>query len=706
MTPPAGGPQESVTACGLHGSLRNVTPEQRAALIKHITDISTSVSVASRRGSLLALYHFTSLLQTGLPLPRNWKEDTFWRQLLLIGGDNKHCDAGVQASWVQVGGTLPPLVRALNDGQSLTYAAQKLKTVFFNNIWAPLGSRMARMCKVFLKQRRAIMPAPCGGKRKQPEQEVEAGTPAQPLLTVSKLAYAMETGEAEHLPADVARFVAWVRSRLFAASPVDATSPNDALHKPASADTVIDAAWAKRNLVRVYRFNFWLLRCFRHYEHRGLRLAPVVSVGRKFASLDKVVLFKALQQCNVISPQQAAACSDAEVMHATLSCHFSMPRPRAREWTLFIDSDGVSAHYHSVRACDGAARRACKAVVTARKGAGKAAKKAAEEATAARKAAGLPQLEAAEEAEQPKPKKRATRKPTLEAEDPIKALLVERSLAPEDVLIVGVDPGRVNIAYAAVRLPEEERVESWSLTARDYYRCSGVNTYSRLLQAWHAPRLAAWSQLGDLKSGNAADVLSYLSSVHEIEPGWWQEVLKRRRGRWRARMFASKRRTVDNFWVGVKANIAALAPDKTAVLAYGSATFSASGRGNLTVPTTGMYKAAARQLPVCMQAEYRTSQVSPCCHEQVHKVWRTSDAEGTHHYHHGERVPYKKDVASQVRGLLFCPKCSSFLNRDRVGALNIGDKLRRRMLGEPLLECFTWMRKAERKRRKAAAAHE
>ena len=745
-------PPETVTVCGLHKSLRTTTPTQHAALIKHITDISTSVSIASRRGSLFANYHFTRLLQNNLPLPtKTWKEDTFWRRILLVGDSQEPSDDAEQASppdpqqaesWQQVKAQLPvdPKSRRLNDWASLSYASQSLKTCFFNNIWVPLGARITRLCKVSNQFRgaettRCAMRTASARLTHPPPKCRCAQVFLQTRESTSRVATwrmvrAVEDGQADDkLPEDVVAFVQLVRAQLLAARPLDGAS------EPAKPTTLINDRWAKKNLARVYRFNYWMLTWLRetkqakHAEvkkpRRGIRLAPVCKVSRKFAVMDGGVLLRALRCCSVITKEQEKACAaDADVLHGMVSSYFHMPQPAKRVWTLIMNTDGVSAHYHSVNKLDWERFGAFKAEGEVRKAVGKAVAAEARKAADARKAAGLPELVVEEEEEEEKPK--VKRKPKVEEEDPVQPLLRELGVAPADVVVLGVDPGRRNIVYASARVPGEqecgaarecfhpaasvkppgERVMTWSLTARDYYRLSGVNTHARKLAAWHQSRLAAWSQLGDLKTGDCVDVLGYMAQAHAISQGWWDEVLKRRHGRWRACIHRSKRSAVDTFWGGVKRDVeAALRPSgKRVVVAYGGATFSASGIGNLTVPTTAMYKACARQLPTCLQTEFRTSQVCPRCHAQVHKVWCSLDPfqEGGF-YRHGKETPYKKEPGVlEVRGLLFCPDCSKYMNRDKVGSLNIGDNLKRRVLEQPLLEAFTWMRKEERKKRLAA----
>ena len=646
-------PRETVTCCGLSQSLL-VPARQKQDVIKHITAISTSVSKAVRRGSLFASVHFTRLLEHGLDVPiKQCKTDSFWRQIMLVGSADI-ADAELSATWQQVQGYIPYNAndRALNDWQSMTYAAQTMKTVFINNIYVPLGNRLTRMCKVFLYKRKTT-----------------------PVVRVSAAVRAVEDGNVADLPDDVAAFVLQIRAQLMGDSKAALTT-----------------AWMKKHLDKVLSFNYWMQKWFQEHGRRGIRLVPLFTVSRKFVKLDTGTLVRILHHCKILTnAEKEVGDSDDDMELDILASYFRAPGARTRTWTGMMDTDGVQANYHSVSTTDFESYRRYKAEAQARKAAGKAAKAAQPEG----------EVSEAEPDDEPVAERRpltpaAARKPKV---DQLQQLLEARGIRAEDAVVLGVDPGRRNIVYVASRLAKG--VTTWQLGARQYYRQSGINTHKRKLQTWHRERQQAWSELGNMRTAATRDVVSYVQAVSALQPMWMDEVLKRRHGRWRARIYNGKRRTVDRFWGGVQRDVQSLEPAKQPVVAYGGASFSASGLGNLTVPTTTVYKSCARIFEVCeLQSEYRTSQVCPACHAQVEKVWVDMDPLSDAFLCHGARIPYKCGNVMGITGLLFCPECDKFVNRDKVGSLNIGDNFGRRMRGEPVLEAF----QVQKKKRKARTA--
>jgi hypothetical protein len=140
--------------------------------------------------------------------------------------------------------------------------------------------------------------------------------------------------------------------------------------------------------------------------------------------------------------------------------------------------------------------------------------------------------------------------------------------------------------------------------------------------------------------------------------------------------------------------LGAAEPNKRLATAYGAATFSPSGTGKPATPTTAAYKAALRLRSfgaiVERQNECRTSKQCCHCHGDVEACWQSvrlrlepepvTDAAGASpcpsqltatiqvETCHGPKVP---EACTYLRGLLFCPDRSKFLNRDRSAALNI-----------------------------------
>jgi len=123
-------------------------------------------------------------------------------------------------------------------------------------------------------------------------------------------------------------------------------------------------------------------------------------------------------------------------------------------------------------------------------------------------------------------------------------------------------------------------------------------------------------------------------------------------------------------------------PDAKIVVIYGAATLSPFGKSNLTVRTTGIYKALKRVFPVVeLQEKFRTTIDCHKCHMTTKNIWERCAATLQVHgesvrlalagvLEHRTRV---SKVWRKVRGLRFCPNCVECLNRDMNGSINIGN---------------------------------
>lgn len=88
----------------------------------------------------------------------------------------------------------------------------------------------------------------------------------------------------------------------------------------------------------------------------------------------------------------------------------------------------------------------------------------------------------------------------------------------------------------------------------------------------------------------------YMQRLLEVIGDWWELARKPRESRARFQQYIGKRRALDWFFGGVRRFWAKRFPGVTVLIAYGHAfqTTKPSGKGELTVPTTGTYQAALR----------------------------------------------------------------------------------------------------------------
>ena len=621
--------------------------------------IACNVSRMLRRASLILSYHLHSALESGTPLPSKavLKNVTFWRQLLLVGcrGDNgkeaKHDDAFIQESWSVLRDKFPPIDRNKHDGQIITHAARTFKTAFFNNLWMPFFGRVAKVAK-----------------SKFPKEE-KVGF---------RVCVAVETGAAvEGLSNEAAAFASEIRSALGAKTRTTVTNSFIASH-PAEA----------------LRVTHQLQCALRAANVKGARLTPIFKVRRAHVLLDAESLIPLLRDAGVFNANEQRTLEEigARVMNAAdyslrqaiVASYFNVPRPargtdqagNRNVWTLALTTDGATAHFACVSAAEWSRYVSDKIEVTRKKMDGK------KRAAAARAAGCCADSESESELEEPMNKPKPPKKPSTAA---------ARTLFPNDTVTVTIDPGRSNIAYVAISGSSGDGTMHRSfmrLTARQYYNESGIWRTTKKKQRWLGETMMdAFRRMADrtnTRSGKSADIAAYIDECNTVSDEWWGEVLKARHARLDAATAIAKRRVQDRFCSQTKkAAVARFGRHRRIVAVYGAAKFRPSGIGNLTVPTTGMFKAFCRAYPdVHLQDEFCTTKRCSCCHELQNKTHRrvavnaAIDQEcGTVALRLDPRAIVvggsRRSTYEDIRGLLFCPNCSKFRSRDEGASINI-----------------------------------
>jgi hypothetical protein len=439
--------------------------------------------------------------------------------------------------------------------------------------------------------------------------------PARPLklqihsipVTKLDLVRAIETGKMDDLPSHCQDFVSDVRSRL-----------------GVNVNEVVTESWTKQQGLQLLRFNYWLQVQFQKFGVQGLRLMPVFGVRRQHIHMDMTALigmFSSLGLCT--TDNSASSFKDSFIVPPGTLKH------RAR-WSGFISTDGVSAAFHF-------------------------------------------------------------KKPRLGAANKSRALAQLRKDDADDKLaVIGIDPGRHSIVHAAVRLPEDRGILSAHLSRTRYYNSSGISATITKTKFWDADIATKWKLLerakGTLRTPDSASIVAYLEEYVRWMDEWWANGTMRKRAKQAFRTFGGRKRVTDKFFHKLKTDVKTALPGHKLAVAYGGATFSPSAKGQVAVPTTQAYKACTRHFTTFKQNECRTSRQCCFCHHDVESCWTqmkigikiaddTSDEVVTvssmgRIQCHGQRVP-RSDAHDYQRGLLFCPNCSRYLNRDKSAALNI-----------------------------------
>lgn len=145
--------------------------------------------------------------------------------------------------------------------------------------------------------------------------------------------------------------------------------------------------------------------------------------------------------------------------------------------------------------------------------------------------------------------------------------------------------------------------------------------------------------------------LDYLATVKAVEARLWDLHFQRK---WRdqtLRLYGGKKRAFAKFFNGLNL-------DEDTIVAFGSAKFAPTGKGELSVPTTRAYKELAYRTKTFLVDEFRTSKV----------YWKDDSIL--------QSVAKRKEEGNgreMVRGLLWCCSTNSnkFVNRDTNAAINI-----------------------------------
>lgn len=135
-----------------------------------------------------------------------------------------------------------------------------------------------------------------------------------------------------------------------------------------------------------------------------------------------------------------------------------------------------------------------------------------------------------------------------------------------------------------------------------------------------------------LRTSCAQNVLHYAQATAALLPAWWRSALQRSQRRSRLGVFMGKRRVLDSFVSKVLSRASTVVAEDPQLrgknvalqVAYGQAglTMSSTGKGELAVPTAGMFKAVKR---VCSATDAaKPSNVLRCLPVKVTDEWGTT----------------------------------------------------------------------------------
>jgi hypothetical protein len=175
-------------------------------------------------------------------------------------------------------------------------------------------------------------------------------------------------------------------------------------------------------------------------------------------------------------------------------------------------------------------------------------------------------------------------------------------------VVLGVDPGRANIATVAYWLDEvmakdvkaKASRKSWGLTRGAYYELGGIRKLNKRQAVRFKTLQTAFERLGDdsgsVRTVELQDVKRYLTVYSKIREQWWSLALLRRESRDQLQRYAGKRSVLDSFFAKVLKQVKDAFPGAQVSVGYGHCVQSmkSSGKGELSVPTSQAFKACKR----------------------------------------------------------------------------------------------------------------
>lgn len=245
--------------------------------------------------------------------------------------------------------------------------------------------------------------------------------------------------------------------------------------------------------------------------------------------------------------------------------------------------------------------------------------------------------------------------------------------------IVSNDPGRANIA-CMIEEDNSGKYHQYTLTRKQYYHDSGVTRNKKKSEKWQKHLKDCRDKLSKFHSKvlHFNDFIDHLEVYMENYDRIWNEYLQTKWKRLRLCNYAGKNKVVDNFLQSLKDK----KDTRPLVIGYGSASFQSNGKGEMSVPTTAMFKRTKRMYDTRLVDEFRTTKLDHKTHNILYDVFERD----------------KNNQPQSLRCLKWLPTVfkhngeigsrGRFVNRDRNAAKNILEEFKRTIRKEETPEMF------------------
>jgi transposase len=188
------------------------------------------------------------------------------------------------------------------------------------------------------------------------------------------------------------------------------------------------------------------------------------------------------------------------------------------------------------------------------------------------------------------------------------------------------------------------------LTRSQYYNESGITAARKHTIQWSKSinnELQVLSKASP-KSASFSGFHMYIKAYMKSKDALWKEYTNKHWAQQRLRLYGGKKRVFARFYNQLES------PGMNTIIAYGSAKFASTGKGEMAVPTTRAYKECTQRFITVPVDEFRSTKVNHRDDTLLQSVKR-------------------KDKNVIVRGLLWCSSTNvnKFVNRDLNAAINI-----------------------------------
>lgn len=629
----------------------------RVAFLRAVEEYVRLVSRMMRRASLALLYHLTRLADDGDMIPDLFNaKDTYWKNWLRLDGDHLpsdtldryfvHHDVATDTLQVRTRSSVVhhfEAIKAMLGGvpdsqpecfdQVLAYAATTLSTIVCNNAYVPLIPRLTRLTKTVVRSHGDD----CGVRTFDLLQQIRSKAP-----------------DFSDLPQWAVDYATDIRARL----------------KVPKGKCVHDEYGKTLSFHDLFMFNFWMQKELTRLGTKRLSLSPVIRVGRMHVRLDRKVLLNfLLKHCK--DAKEVKAVVDLAKEHAKAQAETSDPdrllpklvlkrqegmsddewaahkKKVQEEHKLAVAQAKAQTWYVEQRArCDRRRSVETLAIQSMFESRSLRSNKSGWQFDCSLVTDGVAvSLQYSKQVFVPKTSAGSrTRKPPSEAaEEYDRHLSTMVTLKGVKTIVVGLDPGRANLATVAYTIGQEDREgfpprdkkervrlkDSWSLSRGQYYEDSNTKKMGRAQMRRYQELLEGFAQLkqGSVRTADYRDIERYLSLYVGMRDAWWDLALRRRESRDNLQRYSGKRSVLDGFFARVNKQLRKQFPGVKIEVAYGSAgeKMKPTGKGEVAVPTTGTYKSCKRVFgkdAVSVTNEFRTTLVDWETGEKKDAVYR------------------------------------------------------------------------------------